>query len=149
MSGSVFSSECLFCLPFCRPYSNKSCAHIQQNYRSMSYNIVHSETYIYAVFSDVQFLWRTAERQTNVDTNFGMNSLKSFGLNGHKEFQTGGYLCSSIKGWAVIKAHFYLNECKLAHLLWWSSCPDSSISMIDQLSSCWWFIGNGGLGAGG
>lgn len=55
-----------------------------------------------------------------------------------------GYLCSSIKGWAVIKAHFYLNECKLAHLLWWSSCPDSSISMIDQLSSCWWLIGNGG-----
>lgn len=46
------------------------------------------------------------------------------------------YLCSSIKGWAVIRAHFNLNECKLAHLLWWSSCPDSSISMIDQLSSC-------------
>lgn len=56
------------------------------------------------------------------------------------------YLCSSIKDWAVIKAHFDLNECKLAHLLWWSSCPDSSISMIDQLSSCWWLIGDGSWG---
>lgn len=32
----------------------------------------------------------------------------------------------------------------MAHLLWWSSCPDSSISMIDQLSSCWWHIGKEG-----
>lgn len=56
----------------------------------------------------------------------------------------------SIKGWAVIKTHFfYLNECKLAHLLWWASCPDSSISMIDQLSSCWWLSGNGSCSGDG
>lgn len=46
----------------------------------------------------------------------------------------------------MIKTHFDLNECKLAHLLWQASCPDSSISMIDQLSSCWWLTGNGGWG---
>lgn len=49
----------------------------------------------------------------------------------------------------MIKTHFYLNECKLAHLLWWASCPDSSISMIDQLSSCWWLAGNGSWGTDG
>lgn len=50
----------------------------------------------------------------------------------------------------MIKAHFfYLNECKLAHLLWWASCPDSSISMIDQLSSCWWLSGNGSCSGDG
>lgn len=52
----------------------------------------------------------------------------------------------------MIKTHFfffYLNECKLAHLLWWASCPDSSISMIDQLSSCWWRSGNGGCSGDG
>lgn len=54
-----------------------------------------------------------------------------------------GMFMLSIKGWVVIKTHFFLNECKLAHLLWWASCPDSSISMIDQLSSCWWLTGNG------
>lgn len=61
--------------------------------------------------------------------------LKSFGLNVHREFETGMFMLS-ITAWAVIKTHFYLNECKLAHLLWWAACPDSSISMIDQLSSC-------------
>lgn len=60
-----------------------------------------------------------------------------------------GMFMLSIKGWAVIKTHFYLNECKLAHLLWWASCPDSSISMIDQLSSCWWLTGNGSWGRDG
>lgn len=53
----------------------------------------------------------------------------------------------SIMGWVVIKTHFSSNECKLAHLLWWTSCPDSSISVIDQLSSCWWLTGNGSWGA--
>lgn len=56
---------------------------------------------------------------------------------GTSSFKQGMFMLS-IKCWAVIKIHFYLNECKLAHLLWWACCPDSSISMIDQLSSCWW-----------
>lgn len=61
-----------------------------------------------------------------------------------------GMFLLSIKSWAVIKTHFFcLNECKLAHLLWWASCPDSSISMIDQLSSCWWRSGNGGCSRDG
>lgn len=60
-----------------------------------------------------------------------------------------GMFMLSIKRWTVIKTHFYLNECKLAHLLWWASCPDSSISMIDQLSSCWWLTGNGSWGMDG
>lgn len=65
-----------------------------------------------------------------------------------RSFRQGMFMLS-IKGWAVIKTHFYLNECKLAHLLWWASCPDSSISMIDQLSSCWWLTGNGSWGRDG
>lgn len=70
---------------------------------------------------------------------------------GHQQFEIKGMFMLSIKGWAVIKTHFfYLNECKLAHLLWWASCPDSSISMIDQLSSCWWLSGgNGGCSGDG
>lgn len=58
-----------------------------------------------------------------------------------------GMFMLSIMGRVVIKTHFSSNECKLAHLLWWTSCPDSSISVIDQLSSCWWLTGNGSWGA--
>lgn len=72
----------------------------------------------------------------------------ALGWMGTRSFRQGMFMLS-ITGWAVIKTHFYLNECKLAHLLWWASCPDSSISMIDQLSSCWWLTRNGGWGAGG
>lgn len=72
----------------------------------------------------------------------------AWGWMGTRSFRQGMFMLS-IKGWAVIKTHFFLNECKLAHLLWWASCPDSSISMIDQLSSCWWLTGNGGWGTCG
>lgn len=58
-----------------------------------------------------------------------------------------GMFMLSIMGWVVIKTHFSSNECKLAHLLWWTSCPDSSISVIDQFSSCRWLTGDGSWGA--
>lgn len=47
----------------------------------------------------------------------------------------------SIKASTVIKTHLCLNECKLAHLLWWASRPDCSICLIDQLSSSRCFCG--------
>lgn len=89
-------------------------------------------------FSDLQL-----KRKINVITSYWINPLKSSGLNGTRSFRQGMFMLS-VKAWAVIKTHFDLNECKLAHLLWWDSCPDSSISMIDQLSCCWWLTGNGG-----
>lgn len=100
-------------------------------------------------FAKVHFQRLTAQRNIHFITTSGMKPLQCFGLNGHQEFFKQGMFMLSIKGWAVIKTHFYLNECKLAHLLWWASCPDSSISMIDQLSSCWWLTGNGIWGTDG
>lgn len=35
------------------------------------------------------FLWFTAQSKINIITSYRMNPLKSFGLNGHREFQTG------------------------------------------------------------
>lgn len=89
--------------------------------------------------SRVHFRWLTAKKYI-LFLVMERTPCGAVGRMGTRSFN--GMFMLSIKGWAVIKTHFYLNECKLAHLLWWASCPDSSISMIDQLSSCWWLTAN-------